>query len=220
MSWKDQTDNDTVPQTLRFLPSREPKPQLRSSDSHSPCSLFKMFSLDSVVSTLCHNTNAQAAKSIERHKYKWRDITVREMYRYIGLLFYMAMVKLPSIIDYWRQSSIFTIPFPATILSRDRYRNILWNVHMSHPDADKENDRKSGTSEHDRLFRVKLIMDTIRKTCKAIYHPRRHLAVDERMVACKANTWRTQYMKAMPTKWVFKLFVVAPIPSNGYTIII
>ncbi|KAI5094873.1 hypothetical protein C0J45_14948 [Silurus meridionalis] len=78
MSWKDQTDNDTVPQTLRFLPTQ------------------------SVVSTLCHNTNAQAAKSIAKgRKYKWRDVTMSEMYRYIGLLFYMAMVKLPSIIDYW-----------------------------------------------------------------------------------------------------------------------
>ncbi|KAI5610202.1 hypothetical protein C0J50_5555 [Silurus asotus] len=88
MSWKNQTDKDTVPQTLRFLPAREP-------ESHSPCSLFKMFFPESVVSTLCPNTNAQAAK------YKWRDVTMREMYRYIGLLFYMAMVKLPSIIDYW-----------------------------------------------------------------------------------------------------------------------
>ncbi|KAF7695188.1 hypothetical protein HF521_006911 [Silurus meridionalis] len=163
MSWKDKTDNDTVPQTLRFLPAREPGPQLRSSDSHSPFSLFKMFFPDSVVSTLWHNTNAQAAKSIAKgRKYKWRDVTVSEMYRYIGLLFNMAMVKLPSIIDYWQQSRIFTVPFPATIMSRDRYRTISWNVRMSHPDADKENDRKRGTSEHDRLFRVKLLMDTIR----------------------------------------------------------
>ncbi|KAF7699231.1 hypothetical protein HF521_003973, partial [Silurus meridionalis] len=103
MSWKDQTDNDTVPQTLRFLPAPEPGTQLRSSDSHSPCSLYKMFFPESVVSTLCHNTNAQAAKSIANgRKYKWRDVTVSEMYRYIGLLFYMVMVKLPSIIDYWR----------------------------------------------------------------------------------------------------------------------
>ncbi|KAI5101011.1 hypothetical protein C0J45_8214, partial [Silurus meridionalis] len=215
--WKDQTDNDTVPKTLRFLPAREPGPQLRSSDSHSPLSLFKMFFPESVVSTLCHNTNAQAAKSIAKgRKYKWSDVTVREMYRYIGLLFYMAMVKLPSIIDYWRQSSIFTVPFPATIMSRDRYRTISWNLHMSHPDADKENDRKRGTSEHDRLFRVKPLMDTIRKACKAMYHPRRRLAVYERMVACKANTGRTQCTKAKPTKLGFKMFVLAD-SSNGYT---
>uniref|UniRef100_A0A673H7S5 PiggyBac transposable element-derived protein domain-containing protein n=1 Tax=Sinocyclocheilus rhinocerous TaxID=307959 RepID=A0A673H7S5_9TELE len=163
------------------------------------------------------NTNAQAAKAAAKgRKYKWTDVSISEMYRYIGIIFYMAMVKLPSIRDYWRQSSIFTVPFPATVMPRDRYRTLSWNVHMSHPDADKENDRKRGTSEHDRLFRVKPLMDTIRHACKAIYHPKRNLAVDERMVACKANTGMTQYMKAKPTKWGFKLFVLAD-SSNGYT---
>ncbi len=88
---------------------------------------------------------------------------------------------------------------------------------MSHPDADKENDRKRGTAEHDRLFRVKPLMDTIHQACKSIYHPRRNVAVDERMVACKANTGMRQYMKAKPTRWGFKLFVLAD-SLNRYTV--
>lgn len=217
MSWKTQTDDDTVPQTLGFLPARESGLQLLSADSHSPMSLFKLFFSTSAVSTLCHNTNAQAAKATAKErKYKWTDVSITEMYHYIGIVFYMAMVKLSSITDYWRQNSILSVPFPATVMSRDRYRMISWNVHMSHPDADKENDRKRGTSEHDRLLRVRPLMDTIRLACKSIYHPRRNLAVDERMVACKAHTGMTQYMKAKPTKWGFKLFVLAD-SSNGYT---
>ncbi|XP_056107732.1 piggyBac transposable element-derived protein 4-like [Rhinichthys klamathensis goyatoka] len=218
LSWKTETDVDMVPQTLRFLPARETGPQLSSVDSHSPMSLFKLFFSESAVSTLCHNTNAQAAKATAKGcKYKWTDVSISEMYRYIGLLFYMAMVKVSSIRDYWRQSRVFSVPFPATVMSRDRYRTISWNVHMSHPDADKENDRKRGTPEHDRLFRIKPLMDTIRHACKAIYHPKRNLAVDERMVACKAHTGMTQYMKAKPTRWGFKLFVLAD-SSNGFTV--
>ncbi len=48
-----------------------------------------------------------------------------------------------------RQNSLFSVHFPATIMSRDRYRTISWNLHMSHPDADQENYRKRGTVEHD-----------------------------------------------------------------------
>ncbi|XP_056092682.1 piggyBac transposable element-derived protein 4-like [Rhinichthys klamathensis goyatoka] len=218
LSWKTETDIDLVPQTLRFLPAQEPGPQLRPADTHTPQSLFKVFFSENAVSNLCHNTNAQAAGAIEKgRKFKWTDVSISEMYRYIGLVFYMAMVKMSSIKDYWRQDSLFSLPFPATIMTRERYRTISWNVHMSHPDADKENDRKRGTPEHDRLFRVKPLMDTIRHACKAIYHPRRNLAVDERMVACKAHTGMTQYMKAKPTRWVFKLFVLAD-SSNGYTL--
>ena len=30
-------------------------------------------------------------------------------------------------------ASIFSVAFPATVMSRDRYRTISWNVHMSGP---------------------------------------------------------------------------------------
>ncbi len=92
--------------------------------------------------------------------------------------------------------------------------HFMESAHES-PDADQENYRKRGTAEHDRLFRVRPLVDTIRHACKAIY-PRKNLAVDERMVACKANTGMTQYMKAKPTRWGFKVFVLAD-SSNGYT---
>ncbi|KAL1247915.1 hypothetical protein QQF64_023291 [Cirrhinus molitorella] len=216
ISWKAETHVDQVPQTLRFLPAQEPGPQLSPADAHSPMSIFKMFFTENAVSNLCHNTNAQAARAIAKgRKYKWTDVSVDEMYRYIGLIFYMAAVKMSCIADYWRQDSLFSLPFPATVMPRDRYRTISWNVHMSHPDADKENDRKRGTAEHDRLFRIKPLMDTIRFACKSFYHPRRNLAVNERLVACRANTGMTRCTKVKQTK--FKLFVLSD-SSNGYTV--
>ncbi|KAL1247907.1 hypothetical protein QQF64_023283 [Cirrhinus molitorella] len=218
MSWKAETDVDRIPKTLRFLPAREPGPQLSPADAHSPMSLFKMFFTESAMSNLCHNTNAQAARAIATgHKYKWTDVSVDELYRYIGLIFYMAAVKMSSIADYWRQDSLFSLPFPTTVMSRDRYRTISWNVHISHPDADKKNDRKRGTAEHDRLFRIKPLMDTIRLACKSFYHPRQKLAVNERLVACRANTGMTRCTKVKPTKLGFKFFVLSD-SSNGYTV--
>ncbi|XP_059392676.1 piggyBac transposable element-derived protein 4-like [Carassius carassius] len=215
-SWKAETDVDQVPQTLRFLPTREPGPQLSAADSHSPMSLFKLFFTESAMENLCHNTNAQAARAIAKgRKYKWTDVSVDELYSYIGLIFYMAAVKMSSIADYWRQDTIFSVPFPATVMSRDRYRTISWNVHMSHPDADKENDKKRGTAEYDHVFRIKPLMDTIRLACKAFYHPRRNLIVNERLVACRANTEVTRHSKTKMTKLGFKFFDLSD-SSNGY----
>ncbi|XP_048014555.1 piggyBac transposable element-derived protein 4-like [Megalobrama amblycephala] len=217
-SWKAETDVDINPETLRFLPARKPGPQLSLADSHSPMSLFKLFFSESAVSNLCHNTNAQAARALAKgRKYSWTDVSIGEMYRYIGLVFYMAAVKMSSIADYWRQDSLFSLPLPATVMSRDRYRTISWNLHMSHPDADKENDKKRGTAEHDRLFRIKPLMDTIRLACKAFYHPKRNLAVKERLVACKANFGMTRFTKPKPTKLGFKFYVLSDT-SNEYTV--
>ncbi|XP_066514256.1 piggyBac transposable element-derived protein 4-like [Hoplias malabaricus] len=129
----------------------------------------------------------------------------------------MAMIKLDHISDYWRKNSIFSILFPPQVMSRDRYRSISWNIHMSDPDEDRLNDAKKGTPEHDKLFRIKPLMHTVQDACKSFFHPRRNLAVDERMVPCRVHTSMTQYMKAKPTKWGFKLFVLAD-SSNGYTV--
>ena len=204
MSWKSENDKDAAPATLRFLPAREPGVQLSAADNHTPLDLFKLFFSDSAVETLCKNTNKQAARSIARGvEYKWTDVGVAEFYRYIGLIFLMGMVKLTDVRDYWRKCYYHTVPVAAEAMARDRFRTISWNVHMSDPDEDRVNDAKRGTSAHDRLFRLKPLMDTIRNACKAFYQPRRNIAVDERMVASP--------------KCGFKLFVLAD-SSNGYTL--
>ncbi|XP_048866623.1 piggyBac transposable element-derived protein 3-like [Brienomyrus brachyistius] len=217
-SWNSEEDTDVGPPALMFKPTRPPGVQLSPEDRHTPLDLFKMFFSTDAVKTLCRNTNRRAAMHVaEGKKYKWTDVCVEEFYKYIGLVFYMAMVKLDHITDYWRQNTFFSQILPPKVMSRDRYRTISWNVHMSDPDADPANDQKLGTPQHDRLFRLKPLMTTIQDACKAFYQPRRSLAVDERMVATKAKTRMTQYMKAKPTKCGFKLFVLVDC-SNGYTV--
>lgn len=58
---------------------------------------------------------------------------------------------------------------------------------------------------HDRLFRLKRLLDTIKVACKTFDHPYKNLAVDERVVASRAKTAMTQYMKANDSR-------------NGYTV--
>ncbi|XP_028254268.1 piggyBac transposable element-derived protein 4-like [Parambassis ranga] len=150
-------------------------------------------------------------------KYKWADVEVKELYKFFGLLLYTSLVSLPNIQDYWRENTVTSVPFPATVMPRDRFRALLWNIHPSDPEDDQTNDKKKGTPAYDKLFRIKPLMDDILSACQAHYHPRKELAVDERMVATKAKTGMTQYMKDKPTKWGIKLFVLAD-SSNGYTI--
>nr|XP_023674853.1 piggyBac transposable element-derived protein 4-like isoform X1 [Paramormyrops kingsleyae] len=205
LSWKTESDADAVPPTLRFLPAREPGVQLSMRDSHSPASLFKLFFAEDAVNTICQNTNKQAARNKGKGaKYKWVDVGAAEFYRYIGLIFYMAMMKLDHITDYWRRDSIFSVLFPSQVMSRDRYRTISWNVHMSDPEEDREDDAKKGSSDHDRLFRVKPLIYTIQNACKSFYHPHRCLAVGERVARWKGAKG-------------FKLFVLTD-SSNGYTV--
>lgn len=81
----------------------------------------------------------------------------------------------------------------------------------------QKNEEKKGTPGHEKLFRIRPLIDHILSACQAHYHPRKDLAVDERMVATKAKTGMTQFMNDKPTRWGFKLFVLAD-SSNDYTI--
>ncbi|XP_045891389.1 piggyBac transposable element-derived protein 4-like [Micropterus dolomieu] len=213
-SWKTESDPDICPVPKRFNPARPPGHQLNSNNTYKPLELFKLFFSNDAARTLCQHTNKQAAKNIAiGKKYSWTDIDIQEFFKYVGLTFFFALVKLDNIQEYWKKNTIFSVPFPANVMARDRYRAISWNIHMSDPEKDVENDRKKGTPDHDRLFRLKPLLDTIKHACKAFYHPRQNISIDERTVATKSHTVMAQYKKAKPAK----LIVLADC-SNGYTV--
>ncbi|XP_047657493.1 piggyBac transposable element-derived protein 3-like [Tachysurus fulvidraco] len=208
------------PQPAAPTPSwnSESQPDIPPVPTSTPLDLFKLFVSDSAATTLCNNTNTNAAKNVASgKKCSWKNFTVEEFFKYLGLTFFFALVRLTNIQDYWRTNTIFSQQFPHSVMARDRYQVISWNIHMSDPDEDVYNDRKRGTPAYDRLFRLKPLLDDIKYACRAFYHPRQNLSLDERMVATKSHTGMTQYMKAKPTKWGFKLFVLAD-SSIGYTL--
>lgn len=85
--------------------------------------------------------------------------------------------------------------------------------------ADAENETKKGMENYDPIHWVRRLLDMVRIRCLSFYHPKEHLAVDERMVArlaTKARLGIKQYMKAKPIKWGLKLFVLADV--NGYMV--
>ncbi|XP_049425710.1 piggyBac transposable element-derived protein 4-like [Epinephelus fuscoguttatus] len=217
-AWRTERDPDTAPGVSRFMPHRPPGAQVDMHSPYTPKDLFQLFFSTATMRTLCKNTNKYAAIQQEMgKKYNWADVVVEELYKFFGLLMYMALVSLPGLQDYWRQNHILSVPFPAMVMTRDRFRSLMWNIHPSDPEEDVMNDMKKGTPDHDKLFRAKPLMDEIRTACQAHYHPGKELAVDERMVATKAKTGLTQYIKDKPTKWGIKLFVLAE-SSSGYTV--
>lgn len=218
LEWKTEDDPDVAPAKLKFSPRRTPgvQPPVHLV-RHTPVDIFGCFFDAEVLRLLCANTNKKAARNKERgRKFQWRDITVEELKKFLGLLLYMSVLNLPRMTDLWRRNTIFAIPFPATVMSRDRFKAILSSLYICDPAEDALNDRAKGTEEYDCLHRVRLLIEHMRIRCMAVYHPRQHISVDERMVATKARLSFKQYMKDKPTKWGLKFFVLAD--CNGYAV--
>ncbi|KAJ8348972.1 hypothetical protein SKAU_G00275610 [Synaphobranchus kaupii] len=215
--WMDGSEQDEQPSVHPFAPARTPGAQLDFTKEYSPLELFQLTFSQSVVQTLCTNTNKKAQRRIDQGmKTPWSPLEPGELYRYFGVLISMGLVRCPETRDYWSRARCYSLPFPRTVFSRTRFEAISWAVHISDPDTDGQNDALRGTDRYDRLFRLCPLIDEVVAACRSFYQPRQQLSIDERMVATKARIGFKQYMKAKPTKWGFKLFVLSDA-CNGYT---
>ncbi|XP_051980383.1 piggyBac transposable element-derived protein 4-like isoform X2 [Xyrauchen texanus] len=215
VKWQNGDKPDIEPPQPVFRPAGTPGPQVVTTASLSPLQFFELFFSTSVMQTIVNNTNAYGAKC-RNGKKPWRDITIKEFRSYLALVIYMGLLKCSSLRDYWRTSNIFSLPYPARIMSSRKFHMISQSIHISDPKEDEENDKKKGTAEYDRLCRIKPLYQQIREACKDSFHPFQNISIDERMVAAKARNGLKQYMKNSPTQWGYKLFVLAD-SCCGYT---
>lgn len=80
----------------------------------------------------------------------WKPVTVDEIAKFLALIGWMGLVKLPSIKNYWRVHKLYGIPLARTVIPRNRFELILKFIHFSdNTNADPE----------DRLYKVRSVVD-------------------------------------------------------------
>ncbi|KAG1946326.1 piggyBac transposable element-derived protein 4-like [Pimephales promelas] len=214
--WKSVDEPDIEPTQPVFRPRLTPGVQLVSNASCSPLQYFELFFSKSVMQTIVKNTNAYGAMRHEGKENPWEDISVKDFKTFLAMVIYMGLLKCFSLRDYWKRSDIYSLPYPAKIMTGKNFLRICAALHLSDHKLDAENDAKKGTPEYDRLSRIKPLYQDIRDACRSSFHPFQNISIDERMVASKARHGLKQYMKNKPTKWGYKLFVLAD-SLCGYT---
>ena len=198
----------------KFQPKAVPVIQLHEvktrKDSCGFTTALSYFTYD-MVATICQFTNKYAAANAAKKpsSYEgWVDVTPEEMYRYFGLLYYMALIPLPRIDLYWSTGPLFLgLWARAFIVSRNRFQQISSFLKVSNFETE---------NKCDKLAKVKFIHDYIRRKCMKLFQPDEHVSIDERMVPNKGRYAFRQYIKDKPTKWGMKLWVIADA-ATGYT---
>ena len=158
---------------------------------------IKLFYANTDFSLLCTKL---ASESIRYALQNGREFTItdREMEVFFGVPFFMGLVKLPSLRDYWRTDAM-GIDNVRETMPRKRYEVIRANLHFSN--------NLDPTHANDKAAKIRPLIEHCNKVYQRSLKHVSHQSIDEHMVKFKGHHSMKQYIKNKPIKWGFKFWL-------------
>lgn len=185
-----------------------------------PLDFLSLFLCDDFWNLITNETNRYAQQFLSSQTLKpksrfhgWYDVTVSEMKAFMSLHLCMGVVEKPSIEDYWAEFWPAFTPGFGKVMPRNRFEIILSFLHFAN------NDEYIGMGQpgHDRLFKLRPIIDMIIPRFSQAYGPRKELSLDEMTIAFRGRSALKQYNPRKPNKYGFKAFVLSEA-CTGYVL--
>nr|XP_034839973.1 piggyBac transposable element-derived protein 4-like [Maniola hyperantus] len=175
---------------------------------------YSLFVDDEIINLMVTMTNCYANKTMilkvlrrSSRLVDWKDCDQNEIKKFLGLLIWMGIKKLPKISDYWSKNILYKNPVAGSVMSRNRFELLLRCWHF-------EDTYFYLSSNAGRLIRVKRLVDLITKKFQNYNTPGEYLTVDETMVAFRGRIVFMQYIPGKKHKYGIKLFKICD--ENGY----
>uniref|UniRef100_A0A3P8TSD3 PiggyBac transposable element-derived protein domain-containing protein n=1 Tax=Amphiprion percula TaxID=161767 RepID=A0A3P8TSD3_AMPPE len=163
----------------------------RNLTNSEPIGFLSLFLDAEFWSLITNETNRYAHQFLEREELKpnsrfhdWYDVTVPEMKAFMALHLCMGLVEKSEIEDYWDGFWPTYTPGFGKVMSRNRFEVFLSFIHFVNNDERVER----GLPGHDRLFKVRPIINMIIPRFSAIYGPHKELSLDEMIIAFKGRS--------------------------------
>ncbi|XP_053960478.1 piggyBac transposable element-derived protein 4-like [Anastrepha ludens] len=131
--------------------------------------------------------------TIPKKSVKWKDITISEMKKFLGLIIFMGQVRKDRRDEYWTTYPCTETPFFAKTMSRDRFRQIWKAWHF--------NNNENTTGASDRLIKVRPIIDYFQPKFMKIYKPKQQLSLDEGIIPWRGRLFFRVYNAGKLTKY-------------------
>ena len=132
-------------------------------------------------------------------------VTRQDVLGFIGINILMGYHILPSYILYWSNDPDIAVPFVSSVMTRDRFSQMLSNIHVN-------DNAKLDAS--DKLSKVRPLIEKANAQFTKLYYVRRVQSIDESMVLFKGRSTLKQYCPMKPIKRGYKLWVRADM--DGY----
>lgn len=142
------------------------------------------------------NKYAEREFSTEKTSRPWTPLCERELFCWLGLLFYMSAHSEPSRPEYWDPS----IHHLGRWMTKTRFEQILRAITVN-----------AGPQQPGQawFYKVEPVATYIREACRRATTPASHIAVDEAMVAFTGRSVHTTTIKNKPIPEGYKVWVLA-----------
>ena len=151
-------------------------------ENADPMFFFGLMLTDDLVENLVKKTNEYADKTINRNRplrhrstwNSWTEATIDKMRKFIGLIFTMGLISMPSYKKYWSKDLLFKNEHFPSVMSRERFESIMRFLNFS----------EKPLFENDRLSKLRMIMDHLNKVMLDVVTPEKILSINESMMLC------------------------------------
>ena len=161
---------------------------------------------------IVEETNRYAQQVMGDEKFRsWKKITIEELKAFFGFTILMGIDRLPSVDDYWSKDPLLHYAPIAERNPRLRFREISRYLHF----VKNEDLAPRGDPAHDRLGKVRPLLNHLSDKFATLYKPSKDVAVDEAMIKFQGRSSLKQYMPMKPIKRGIKVWVLGD-STNGY----
>lgn len=179
----------------------------------NPLDYFELFLTRDILEHITDQTNLYAVQQMltsdttpGSRVHGWDPVTVNEIGKFLALIGWMGLVKLPSIKDYWRVHALYGLPLARKVMPRNRFELILKFLHF----ADNIN-----ADPEDRLSKLRIILDKFTSNFQKAYTPGQKICVDESLIPWRGRLLFRQYIPNKASKYGIKVFKLCT--EKGYT---
>lgn len=170
------------PTGFSFSYRKTPGPTSPSVTSASTATdLFARFFSQDVWDLLVEETNRYAATVVETtpRARKWEDTTVREMKAFVGVLMFMGCLRHPRLEMYWaKKYPELETPGISAIMPIRRFQQLFRCFHL----CDNTKQIPFGQPGHDKLFKVRPLLDILVAHFISEYEMHQQCSIDEAMI--------------------------------------
>lgn len=149
-----------------------------------------MFWSDAAEQTNVYAVQKQLEKGVDKY---WKQTTPEEMKIFIFVQFMFGIHHLPEASMYWSSDPLLRVSAIADVISKNRFEKLSQYFHLN----DNSKAAAKGDPNYDPLFKVRPLLEQVRSSSHAHYHPGKHISIDEAMIKFNGRLSFKQYIKGV-----------------------